>query len=162
MRVFEEADHDSKQRLAIPDTNVKFFATATVLDLGLRMLEHPAGKSGLDNIGGRLVKKLKDHEHIYDKTDKSPRNRIPEWTSLFLARLRGTFPNVILTNHMGGEGQVQRANWADPASASSKMLQWDPTKAGAFKLNKFVSIFSGNLAPRQKFPPHLYKNILHC
>ncbi|KAJ4409230.1 hypothetical protein N0V82_009503 [Gnomoniopsis sp. IMI 355080] len=108
LRLFEESDQNSKQTILVPSTDVKFHATAAVLDLGLRMLESPAGQAGLNRIGSRLVHTLKNHEHIYDKSNKSPKNSIPEWTSLFLRRLRATFPNVILNQPHGRRGPASK------------------------------------------------------
>jgi hypothetical protein len=99
--VVEKADEDMA-------TDVKFLAIAAVLDLGLRLLESPAGRSGLESIGSKLISVSKDHEHVYNKKDRSSRNTIPEWTALFLIRLRATFPSVVLTNHLGGEGQTAK------------------------------------------------------
>ncbi|KAH8787881.1 hypothetical protein F5883DRAFT_657167 [Diaporthe sp. PMI_573] len=152
LRVSEEADEDKASAL-VPETDVKFLAIAAVLDLGLRLLESPAGKAGLESIGCNLITILKDHEHLYDKNGRSSRNTIPEWTALFLTRLRATFPCVVLTNHLGGEGQVARLNWADPSKPNSKMLEWDPSSAGIFRLNKFIMeglIQAGQLATQNK------------
>jgi hypothetical protein len=132
--VMDEADQAQGGRYRqtqLADTSVTFRACATVINIALSMLETPAGRARLISIGQMIVTGRDHFDHIYED---SPRN-MGWWVDLFLERLRASFPSVLLTNRIGGEGVASRANWA---RGGIKMRQWDPPKAGLMKLNKKV------------------------
>ncbi|KAI0403870.1 hypothetical protein F4802DRAFT_569693 [Xylaria palmicola] len=108
-----------------------FRAVATVIHLGLSLLETPPGKEGLVRIGCGLIQERENRNHIYEDRLEN----MMWWVELFLARLRGSFPALVLTNRMGGEGQALRSNWA---SGGLNMRQYDPKDAGILKLNKLI------------------------
>jgi hypothetical protein len=135
LRVLVEADqalpgYDYAQT-KLPDTSVEFRAVATVVNLALSMLETPEGRSCITQIGQTFIAARANFHHIYED---DPRN-MPWWVDLFLTRLRATFPNVVLSNHINGEGQAEKSNWA---RGGLNMRQWDPSMAGTMRLNKKV------------------------
>ncbi|KAK2690436.1 hypothetical protein QWA68_011234 [Fusarium oxysporum] len=155
LRVMVEADqaqpgYDYAQT-RLPDTSVEFRAAATVVNLALSMLETPEGRSCITQIGHKFIASRSSFHHIYED---DPRH-MPWWVDFFLNRLRATFPNVVLSNHIKGEGQAQKSNWA---RGGLKMRQWDPSLAGIMRLNKKVfenMITAGNNSASTNQPDEL-------
>jgi hypothetical protein len=135
LRIFSESDRtdiEPPSQTALDITSPLFHTVAMVVNLGLSMLETEVGKSRIADIGREIISRRQNFDHIYED---HPRN-MGWWVELFLVRLRTSFVSVILTNRIGGEGQVSKSNWARDGS---RMRQWDPTQAGLLKLNKMVS-----------------------
>ncbi|KAH7240891.1 uncharacterized protein BKA55DRAFT_693135 [Fusarium redolens] len=155
LRVMVEADqaqpgYDYAQT-RLPDTSVEFRAAATVVNLALSMLETPEGRSRITQIGQTFISYRRSFQHIYED---DPRN-MPWWVDFFLNRLRASFPNVVLSNHIKGEGSAQKSNWA---RGGLKMREWDPSMAGTMRLNKKVienMITAGNNSASTNNPDEL-------
>ncbi|KAF5261425.1 hypothetical protein FOXYS1_7877 [Fusarium oxysporum] len=155
LRVMVEADQAPPgyeyAQTKLPDTSVEFRAAATVVNLALSMLETPEGRSCITRIGQTFIASRRSFHHIYED---DPRN-MPWWVDFFLNRLRATFPNVVLSNHINGEGQTEKSNWA---RGGLKMRQWDPSMAGTMRLNKKVienMITAGNNSASTNHPDEL-------
>ncbi|KAI0903663.1 hypothetical protein F4823DRAFT_568460 [Ustulina deusta] len=128
--------------------SVTFRAVAAVVDLGLSLLETPEGKHSLAWIGREVISHRAHFDHIYEDR---PEN-MAWWVDFFLVRLRNHFPPLVLTNHIRGEGEAYKANWA---RGGLKMNQWDPNKAGVMKLNKLIIqhlLRAGEAASRRVHP----------
>ncbi|CAM1506345.1 Fc.00g059860.m01.CDS01 [Cosmosporella sp. VM-42] len=110
LRGFDEADradrNGSFRQAAIEDNSIEFRSAAVAINPGLSMIETPIGNRRIEAIGQRIIGYRSNFEYIYED---DPQNML-WWVELFLARLRASFPNVVLTNHIGGEGQTEKAN----------------------------------------------------
>ncbi|KAI0536633.1 hypothetical protein GGR58DRAFT_528110 [Xylaria digitata] len=111
--------------------SIIFRVVSTVIDLGLSLLEMPRSKNALVEVGTKFLSCAANFDHIYED---SPGNMI-WWVEVFLSKLRSSFPPIVLTNRLAGEGFMLRANWG---LGSTKMEQWDPKKAGKLSLNKMI------------------------
>lgn len=134
LRIFEESDRMDAfppDKKVLDKDSVVFRAVVIVIDLGLNILETEQGKRGIAKVGINVISNRKNFEHIYE--DKA--ENMMWWVELFLARLRASFPGIILTSRIGGEGQTFRTNWAQ---GGVKMRQWDPKASGVMQLNKLV------------------------
>ncbi|EEY21947.1 conserved hypothetical protein [Verticillium alfalfae VaMs.102] len=154
LRLFNESDRTDvtppPQSGVTPETPT-FRAVAAAINLGLSMLETPLGTARLIDIGRAVLRGHRQFDNIYEDR---PEN-MGWWVGLFLARLRSSFPTVVMTNHIGGEGQVQRANWARDGS---RMRQWDPSLAGVLRLNKIIienMVHAGNNATQTRSQPEM-------
>ena len=117
----------------VPKESETFRTVAAALNLGLGMIESDRSRKALRDIGEGVVSNQRSTDHIYEESQHG----MMWWVDLFLARLRGSFPPVVLTNRIGGEGQTQRANWAQ---GGLRLRQWEPKDAGILRLNKSVSM----------------------
>ncbi|KAI1326142.1 hypothetical protein F5Y16DRAFT_422069 [Xylariaceae sp. FL0255] len=120
-----------QETTVVQSDSVTFRAVASVIHLGLSILETPHGRSGLTAIGTAVIAYRRNSDHIYED---DPEN-MPWWVDLFLLRLRASFPVTVLTNRIGGEGQTVRAN---RGRGGVKMRQWDADNAGVLRLNKLI------------------------
>ncbi|KAI1349766.1 hypothetical protein F5Y01DRAFT_316439 [Xylaria sp. FL0043] len=134
LRVYDQSDRtdaNPSYETPVDPSNALFRAVAAVIHLGLSLLETPRSRETLVQIGLGLIQERGNCNHVYEDR---PENMM-RWVELFLARMRGSFPTLILTNRIRGEGLMLRNDWASPGI---KMRQYDPKDAGILKLNKLI------------------------
>lgn len=117
-----------------PNTD-EFTQVASIIDLGLSMLETQKGTKGLAKVGIKLKNHLPPRDHIYAYKGDD----MEDWVRFFLRQLRKCFVEVKLTDSdkCRGEGSMEKLDWAQDGL---QMKDWDPSKyrAGILLLNKTV------------------------
>ncbi len=114
----------------------KFLCVAAAANHGLRLLESERGTKYLIEIGVSIIKWAKEankpHSFNEDEVNESSMTR---YAKPFLAEMRKSFIPLVLSNHMRGEGRVEKYNWDFNATSSE---DYDLGTAGIMKLNKLV------------------------
>ncbi|KAF7536450.1 hypothetical protein G7054_g4585 [Neopestalotiopsis clavispora] len=95
------------------------------------MLETVRGKEGLVTIGKKVIADIHPDKRMYKDIPED----VSYWVGTFLQKLRGSFPSVVLTNSIRGEGRARRSKWA---AGGSRMQDWDPKDAGLMMLNQLI------------------------
>lgn len=133
--VWSEPDEKPSNRTttACDKDEPRFRAVASIVNLGLSMLETEEGQANLTKIGNALIKSHRTNgkRYIYEGNP----GQMAGWVGWFLTKLRSSFVPIVLTNHIGGEGALDRTDWA---AGGLKMADWKPYEAGTLNLKKTV------------------------
>ncbi|RWA09822.1 hypothetical protein EKO27_g5309 [Xylaria grammica] len=132
LQIVDESDStavDPPQETLVDPKSTMYRTVGAAVHLGLSLLETPQGKEALVDIGRAVVAASGNHIYYDD-----PKNMV-FWVERFLTQLRSTFPSVILSRRIGGEGAILRTDWD---SGGLGMKDWHPKKAGALRLNKTI------------------------
>jgi len=127
LRVYTETENGYEE---LPQQSTRYGAVASVIDLGLRVLETLDGRRSLVDIAIKAIKERreKNKHHLYGNRSL---DEMSPWIDFFLTCLRSSFPDVYLMN-MSGEGEAERYEWGDD------MARYDPKSAVELHLNRTV------------------------
>ncbi|KAI0410264.1 hypothetical protein F5X98DRAFT_386687 [Xylaria grammica] len=132
LQVADESDSTAvnpPQETPVDPKSTVYRTVGAAVHLGLSLLETSRGKEALVDIGRAVVSASGNHIYYDD-----PKNMI-FWVERFLTQLRSTFPSVILSRRIAGEGAILRTDWA---SGGLGIEDWHPKNAGALRLNKTI------------------------
>ena len=132
----EQSAKDKPPRMTVlPPSSDGYIVIASVIDLGLCMMETVTGKEALVTIGCAVIDNLDSSEHVYIGDSAE----MMTWATLFLQKLRSNFPPVVVTNMTVGEGEAVRSDWARTKPGREQgMSFWKPEIAGMVVLKQVV------------------------
>ncbi|KAI0182198.1 hypothetical protein EV127DRAFT_355468, partial [Xylaria flabelliformis] len=108
---------------------------AVAVNIGLEMLETPAGRTALRRLGHVLVQARAQRSDSALELFTGDLNRMEEYVNHFLERVRGDYPRVTLQRFPGG---VLAST--DPLMPTSHLRDFRPKQAAGFAYNLEVSI----------------------
>ena len=109
------------------------------VNLGLSLLESNLGKRSLVQVGISLMEHFMREgvPHMFPAETVVTTETMTEEVTWYLGKLREGFMNIILTNHIEGEGAMDRHDWAKFEPRKS-IRNYDPHRAATMGLSKFV------------------------
>ncbi|KAI1735728.1 hypothetical protein F4680DRAFT_469767 [Xylaria scruposa] len=114
----------------VPPNDEMFTSHAVAVNIGLEMLETPAGRMALRRLGHVLVQARAQRSDSALQPFTGDLNRMEEYVDHFLERVRGDYPRVTLQRFPGG---VLAST--DPLTPTSHLRDFRPKQAAGFAYN---------------------------
>ena len=132
LRVFTDETAD-KSVMELPTQSLRYKTVQSILNLGICLLETPAGRQSLVTVATEVIKACRNSKRHYDIYGDRSLNEMPRWVDRFLDDLRLDFPHVYL-EFIRGDAYTYRK----PEPWGKNMEDFEPKVAADLCLQKCV------------------------